>query len=469
MSSISNVGVQFSPDGSEVVTTNNDGGVDIFRVATHKIVATFSARGTTAVNAAFSPDGKQIVAGYEDGTVRVWDVATKLQLTLLAGHTGQINSVQFSPDGGEIATASQDGTIRVWYAEPRELRAEFTAQAGNGELDFLYKAGYVSDRIITAELSGNIFVYSASGKLQATIKPGFGEEGASWNRAGTKILMVTYGPASQGSGAVELWHAVGSSYALQHTFGPYSSGIDEADISPDGSRFAVVTDDTSVNSINSFTNAQLVIWVRNTDTGKLIRKLHAVKSIQAVAFNPDGQQIVGLDVSGQIEVWNGTATRPRVLGSPGPNLGTVSFNQSGSEFAFASANGVITVWNAHDGRVLTLINACPSPGHPAFSPDGSKIAVDCSDGTARVFDAGTGQPLTVIQATSAGDVVAAMFSPDGTSIVVGVSNGNTGEIQIWNAELATSSLPTLERIGEQRLGDRLTAAQLQQYLSGASS
>ncbi len=191
-------------------------------------------------------------------------------------------------------------------------------------------------------------------------------------------------------------------------------------MSPDGSRFATVTDDNSAISANTFTNSQLIISVRNTETGKLVRRLHAVKSIQAFAFNPDGQQIVGLDASGQIEAWNGTAIRPRVLGGPGLELDTISFNQSGSEFAVASAGGVITVWNAHDGRVLTSFNACPSPGRPAYSTDGSKITVACADGTARVFDAGTGRPLTVIQATSGGDVFDAGFSPDGTSIVVGV-------------------------------------------------
>ena len=86
----------------------------------------------------------------------------------------------------------------------------------------------------------------------------------------------------------------------------------------------------------------------------------------------------------------------------------------------------------------------------------------------RVFDAGSGRPLTVIQATSAGAVTDAGFSPDGTSIVAVVNAVNTGEIQIWNAELATSSLPALERIARQRVGDKLTAAQQQQYLSGAS-
>ena len=280
--------------------------------------------------------------------------------------------------------------------------------------------------------------------------------------------MVVANHGAQSLNVGELWHATGSGFTLQRTFSYSNTGVDNAVISPDGSRVAIVVDDNSRNSSNSFTNTALIIDVRNTDTGRLVRTLRAVKSIQAVAFNPNGRQIVGIDAAGQIEAWNGTATHPRVLGSPGSSFSTVSFNQSGSEFVVASAGGAITVWNARDGRAVTSINACPAPPDAGFSPDGSKLVVACGDGTVRVFDAGNGRPLTVIQATSAGAVRDAGFSPDGTSIVALVNAVNTGEIQIWNAELATSSLPALERIAGQRVGDKLTAAQQQQYLSGAS-
>ena len=457
---------QFSPDGSEVVATNSDGGVVIYRVATRKVVATFSADGTAAQDAAFSRDGRQIVAGYGDGTARVWDIASKLQLTLLAGHTGSIGSVQFSPDGREILTGSMDGTVRVWYAEPRELRTEFTVPVSGSS--HLGQVAYVSGRIIAADDFGDVFVYSASGKLQTTIKAGSEGAQGSWDRAGTKIMVVAnHGAQSLDVGVGELWHATGSGFTRQRTFSYSDTGVDDAVISPDGSRVAIVGDENSLNSSNSFTSFALIIDVRNTDTGRLVRTLRAVTSILAVAFNPNGRQVVGIDEAGQIEAWNGTATHPRVLGSPGSSYSTVSFNQSGSEFVVASKGGAISVWNARDGRAVTSVYACPAPADAGFSPDGSKLVVACGDGTVRVFDAGNGRPLTVIQAASPGAVADAGFSPDGASIAAVVDAGNTGEIQIWNAELATSSLPALERIAGQRVGDKLTAAQ-QQYLSGAS-
>jgi len=262
-----------------------------------------------------------------------------LGMVKMAAARANVDCGQFSR---EILTGSMDGTIRVWYAEPRELRTEFTVPvSGSGPLG---QVAYVSDRIITADYFGDVFVYSASGKLQATIKAGTEGAQGSWNRAGTKIMVVA-NHGAQYPYVGELWHATGSGFTLQRTFSYSNTGVHNAFISPDGSRVAIVGDDNSRNSSNSYTNYALIIDVRNTDTGRLVRTLRAVKSIQAVAFNPNGRQIVGIDAAGQIEAWNGTATHPRVLGSPGSSYFTVSFNQSGSEFVVASDGGAISVRN----------------------------------------------------------------------------------------------------------------------------
>ena len=452
--------VQFSPDGSEVIATGADGTVSIYRVATRKIVTTLPATGIAATDAAFSPDGKQVVAGYQDGTGRIWDVATGLQLTLLSGHTGSIISVRFSSDGREIATASADGTVRVWYAQPRELRTEFAVTTNGGPSSGLYYSEYISDRIITTDASGNVFVYSPSGQLQATIKTGSDYQQISWDQAGKKILAFDFNDSK-----LELWQATGLGYRrvpIEAGLGLDPSSEAYGVLSPDGSRLAFVLDGPNA----SFPAG--LIQIQDLTTGKVLRNLSAGQSIGAVVLSPDGQQVVGTDQDGQIEFWNGKATKPQVLSRPGPALAAIDFNRSGTEFVAASAGGMVTVWSAPDGRLMTSINACPSPNSAAFNPDGSKVAVACSDGTVRVFDASTGRTLTVIQAASAGSVSDAGFSPDGKSIVAGVNAGRNEEVQIWNAELATSSLPTLERLAEQRIGDKLTAAQLQQYLSGAS-
>jgi WD40 repeat protein len=99
-----------------------------------------------------------------------------------------------------------------------------------------------------------------------------------------------------------------------------------------------------------------------------------------------------------------------------------------------------------------------------MSPDDTKVVVACGDGTIRVFDVTSGQPLVVLPATTEGFVAFAGFSPDGKSIVATIDSGNTGFVEVWNAELATASLPALEQLANERVTDQLTPAQRQEYL-----
>jgi len=224
-------------------------------------------------------------------------------------------------------------------------------------------------------------------------------------------------------------------------------------MSPDGSRFAIVTGDG------------FKVQVRSADTSRLLQTLNADNPIGLVAFNPGKYQIVGADIYGQVEVWNGAGKAPKTLGKP-IYLNDLRFNQSGSEFLTASESGTITVWDARDDRLLNPIDACSSPRTAAFSHDDSKIVVACLNGTVQVFSVLTGQMLAVLQASTDGIVTDASFSPDGKNIVAAIDAGNSGYVQIWNSELATFSLSALERIAEQRVTEKLTPAQQQQYLTG---
>jgi WD40 repeat protein len=61
----------FSPDGSEVVTADDDGKVRVYDLATSKAVMTLDAGEASAWSVAFSPHGKRIVAGYSSGRARL--------------------------------------------------------------------------------------------------------------------------------------------------------------------------------------------------------------------------------------------------------------------------------------------------------------------------------------------------------------------------------------------------------------
>ena len=439
--------VSFNHAGSEVVSAETGGDVAIYDVPAGDTVARLVGD-SVPETAAFSRDGTRVVAGYANGTALIWDRATALPLTVLNGNADAINMVQFSTDGSQVVTAGADGTIRVWYAQPRELRTEFTSPAGGG---LVLGADYVGGRILDLEQNHQAYMFTPGGGLLANVTPqGMAADNADWDRSGSKIVVAG------ADGNVQVLKATGATYtpvqlATPINTGPYTGVVA---MTPDGSRIGIVTD-------NGYT-----VQVLNADTGTVQQTLTAKNPIDTIDMN-EGGKIVGADYYGHVELWTGGNAKPRMLGTPGAALTDIAFSQSGSEFVTVSTAGVVTVWNTNGARAIQSIkNACPAPASAAFNPSGSMIVVGCGDGTVRVFDVASGQSLVVLQATTAGAVVFADFSPDGNSIIASVNATNIGFIQIWNAELATSSLPKLEQIARQRVTQQLTPAQRQEYMPG---
>jgi len=109
--------VAFSPDGSRLAVVSNQGNdAKIWDVATRKELLTL--KGHTDINwgVEFSPDGTRVITSGSDGTARVWDAATGKILLTLSGHTSTVVKARFSPNGKRIATAAKDGTTRLWDA-----------------------------------------------------------------------------------------------------------------------------------------------------------------------------------------------------------------------------------------------------------------------------------------------------------------------------------------------------------------
>ncbi|KEP45602.1 tyrosine kinase catalytic domain protein, partial [Rhizoctonia solani 123E] len=108
--------VQFSPDGSRLVSGSSDDTIrvwDVARVTT--VVGPLKGHTDTVRSVAFSPDGSQIVSCSRDHTVRMWDARDgKLIGNPFEGHTNWVKSVAFSPRGTYVASGGNDRTVRIW-------------------------------------------------------------------------------------------------------------------------------------------------------------------------------------------------------------------------------------------------------------------------------------------------------------------------------------------------------------------
>lgn len=68
----------------------------------------------------WSPDGTQLLATYENGVARIWDVATGEPTLTFAGHQGQVDGA-WSPDGTLIATTDYaEQLVKIWNPQTAE-------------------------------------------------------------------------------------------------------------------------------------------------------------------------------------------------------------------------------------------------------------------------------------------------------------------------------------------------------------
>ena len=104
----------YSPDGSLVLTTGDDGRVRLWDPVSGSVLVVLDA-GTTAIlaGAEFSPDGKTVLAACGDYSLRLWDVSSGRQLAVMEGHGSTIDAFSFSADGRQVLAIS-GSTLRRW-------------------------------------------------------------------------------------------------------------------------------------------------------------------------------------------------------------------------------------------------------------------------------------------------------------------------------------------------------------------
>ena len=113
----------FRPAPLTVVIDTFD--VAVYNTTTQEVVIVTETHGGTRKNffPTFSPDGSLLITAEENGTVLVYEVATGSQLAELRGHTGPVRSVSVSRDGKRLVSVSMDLTGLVW-----DLRAILAAK-----------------------------------------------------------------------------------------------------------------------------------------------------------------------------------------------------------------------------------------------------------------------------------------------------------------------------------------------------
>lgn len=120
----------YSRDGEHLATGSQDGKLKVWKVSTGQCLRRFdTAHGKGITSVQFSHDGTQVLTASFDSTVRIHGLKSGRMLKELRGHGSFVNTACFTTDGARIVSGAADGEVKVWDAKTMECLTTFRPRA----------------------------------------------------------------------------------------------------------------------------------------------------------------------------------------------------------------------------------------------------------------------------------------------------------------------------------------------------
>jgi WD40 repeat protein len=398
--------VAIAPDDRRVLTIDKGSRLRLLDITSHGEICQFQCHGTAA---AFSPDGTAVATTGEDGTVQLWRLppivpaaqpakeptphppAAKpsVENRSFLAHTDHVLCIALSPDGRRALSGGKDGMVRLWDVETgKEVRS----------------FGLGSGPVATVCFSGDgreIHAASTSigdGGRQTSSKR------QSWETDTGRVLSSM--------------ESIRTSTLAQ----PLVLAL-----SPAGKHFLSI-ETVALPGGLQMCKLEFLDFANLTAGPRHLTEVRAGATCVAVA--PDGSKVLtgGGSNDAALRLWDLERGSVKAIG--GPTTGIVSVALS-ADLRYAATGGLdksIRMWDlAKEKEVHRFTGHTGAVTSVAFSPDGSRVLSGSQDKTVRLWGVQNGKELARFEGHTDA-VQSVVFSPDGKRALSGSADKS---VRFW--------------------------------------
>lgn len=456
--------LSFSTDSKLLATGCGDGKARIWNLANGEADPPFD-HGGAFVAVALHPEKPLLATAGRNYKAHLWDLKTREQLKPALDHPQAVNSLAFHPNGRTLMTGCHDGVVRFWNVESR---AKLDLELAHRQI--VQTVAYSRDgkRIVAGCYDSTARIWDA--RTGVPLGNPLPHESI--------VLTVAFHPDGNHvvtgcqDGPARLWQVSGKTtgdIVLEN-----GDMISAVAFCADGKRLAVAC-----------RPPKLGVLVYDLIKEQAIGRAYSAEPfrIQALAFSPDGQWLVGGGIGGNIAWWDKKLALQSTLVMEG-HIKAHTFTPDSTTFLAAGLGRTVRGWNPADSKptgpalslpdVIQALAVSPTGtilmgggrsargevrfgnltkaqeereplAHPSmvvsleFSRDGKTLLSGCQRGTVHLWDATTYQPLRKpLQET--GMVRCAAISPNGKMILTDIHSASA---RLWDAATGLPLGPAL--------------------------